>query len=306
MAESRSRIVFSNFFFIDDLSYWKGGGVIKTVIYLDVLLLVNFALAVLFLLAAGLLTGYCCSALRLILGASVAAASSVSLFWPEMPWPLALLYKISTGALSVAASYGWPGVRGFGQLLVWFWLMNLLLTGAALLPGAEGNNFSTYLPLSPGLLLSSAAGIYLILQFVLRFFGKNTPQCVPGELFLELEGTKAIPVKVLYDTGFSVQEPLSGREVVLVRYPAVEEQLPSMLCTYLEKQLSGGTGLPPPELGVRFVPCNTVAGHCVLPAVPARELRIHRAGKIQVRKQLYAAFCDTPPPPGGWTLLMGG
>lgn len=269
------------------------------------LLLVNFVLAALFLLAAGLLAGQCCSALRLIFGAGIAAVSSLSLLLPEFPIPLAILYKVSTGALSVMAAYGLPGVRGFGQLLVWFWLMNLLLTGAALLPGAEGNNLSTYLPLSPGMLLFSAAGIYLILQVALRIFGKTTPQCVPAELFLEWEGT-VLPVKALYDTGFSVQEPLSGKEVVLVRYPAVSERLPEVLRTYIKKQLSGEPELPPPELGVRLVPCRTVAGHCVLPAVPARELRIHDAGRTQVRRQLYAAFCDTPPPPGGWTLLMGG
>lgn len=286
----------------------KGVRPIKTVIYLDVLLLVNFAVGCLFLLAAGLLTGFCCSALRLLLGAGVAAASSLSLLWPEQPWPLALLYKVSTGVLSVWAAYGWPGVRGFGQLAVWFWLLNLLLTGAVLLPGAECSNFSVYLPLSPGLLLSSAAGIYLILQAVLHIFGKTTSQCMPGELVLT-PGAEPLPVRVLRDTGFSVQEPLSGREVVLVRFGAVRAQLPPPLGTYLEQELSG-TG-PPPDaaLGVRMVPCNTVAGHCLLPAVPAQLLRVWNAngtGRPQTRRELYAAFCDTPAPPGGWTLLMGG
>lgn len=281
----------------------KGGDTIKTVIYLDVLLLVNFAVGCLFLLAAGLLTGQCCTALRLILGAVAAAASSLSLLWPELPWPLALLYKGISGGVIVWVAYGWPGLRGFGMLLVWFWLLNLLLTGAVLLPGAESNNFSLYLPLSPGILLSSAAMIYLILQCVLHFFGKTTPQCLPATLIL---GEADIPVKALRDTGFSVQEPLSGKEVVLIRYQTVKQYLPSTLCTYLEGQFSGGSGLPPPEWKVRMVPCNTVAGHCVLPAVPARELRIDGPGYPQKRVDLYAAFCDTPAPPGGWTLLMGG
>ena len=41
---------------------------IKTMIYLDVLLLTNFALTLLFLLAAGLLAGVECRAGRLLLG----------------------------------------------------------------------------------------------------------------------------------------------------------------------------------------------------------------------------------------------
>lgn len=280
----------------------------KTVIYLDVLLLVNFAVEGLFLLAAGLLTGHCCSALRLLLGACVAAASSLSLLWPEQPWPPVLLYKAAAGLLAVWAAYGGQDVRGFGQLAVWFWLLQLLLTGAVLLPGAAYRNFSVYLPLSPGLLLSSAAGIYLILQIVFRFFGKTTSQCMPGTLRLT-PGAEPLPVRVLRDTGFSVQEPLSGREVVLVRFGAVRAQLPGPLGAYLENALSG-TGSPPDAaFGVRMVPCNTVSGHCLLPAVPAQELRIwvpNGVGRPQTRRELYAAFCDTPAPPGGWTVLMGG
>lgn len=56
---------------------------IKTVIYLDVLLLTNFALTLLFLLAAGLLAGVECRAGRLLLGGAAGAASSLALLAPE-------------------------------------------------------------------------------------------------------------------------------------------------------------------------------------------------------------------------------
>ena len=82
---------------------------IKTVIYLDVLLLTNFALTLLFLLAAGLLAGVECRAGRLLLGGAAGAASSLALLAPEVPDTAALLYKVSTAALTVAAAYGWPG-----------------------------------------------------------------------------------------------------------------------------------------------------------------------------------------------------
>ena len=148
----------------------------------------------------------------------------------------------------------------------------------------------------------------MILQIVFHFFGKTTSQCMPGTLRLT-PGAEPLPVRVLRDTGFSVQEPLSGREVVLVRFGAVRAQLPRPLGAYLENALSG-TGSPPDAaFGVRMVPCNTVSGHCLLPAIPAQELRVwapNGVGRPQTRRELYAAFCDTPAPPGGWTVLMGG
>ena len=282
----------------------KGGVCIKTVIYLDVLLLTNFVLGALFLLAAGLVSGQRCSGGRALCGAAVAAASSLALLAPTAPWSVGLLYKGGTGALAVAAAYGWPGWRAFVRLLAWFWLLNLMLTGAVLLPGArmEVNNLSVYLPLSPEVLLVSAGCVYGGLTLALHLLGDGKKACFPAEL--EIAGV-VLHVRAFHDTGFGVREPLSGCGVVLVRFAAVEARLPPALRTYLKETFSGSGILPPPELGVRLVPCDTVAGHCLLPAVPAQALRWTARGRQQTRHGLYAAFCDMPPPPPGWTLLVG-
>ena len=85
--------------------------------------------------------------------------------------------------------------------------------------------------------------------------------------------------------------------VVLVRLDAVS--LPAGVRAYLDACLAGVGAEPRPEWGVRFVPCQTVAGHCLLPALPA-------ALGSNGRKQdgIYAACCDMPPSPGGWTALV--
>lgn len=284
----------------------------KTVIYLDVLLLVNFAVAALFLLAAGLLCGVCCRGGRVILGACVGAAASLALLAPEAPWPLALLYKCATGALAVAAAYGWPGGRCFLRLTAWFWAANLLLTGAVLLPGTQTNNFSVYLPLSPGVLLASAAGVYLAVQGVLRVLGRSAGPTFPARLTV---GGTALTLRAFRDTGFTVQEPVSGKAVVLVRLDAVRAMLAPPLAAYLTSYFAGCSPPPAPELGLRLVPCTTVAGHCILPAVPAELLPAvpdtapafprsapHASAAAQ---PVYAAFADLPPPPQGWDLLVG-
>lgn len=267
---------------------------IKTVIYLDVLLLTNFALTLLFLLAAGLLAGVECRAGRLLLGGAAGAASSLALLAPEAPDAAALLYKVSTAALTVAAAYGWPGGRCFARLVGWFCAGNLLLAGTLLLPGAQTNNGCIYLPLSPGALLAGAGGVVLAVQGALRFLGRGGGPIFPARLTV---ADTALDVRAFFDTGFSVQEPLSGRAVVLVRLDAVP--LPAGVRAYLDACLAGVGAEPRPEWGVRFVPCQTVAGHCLLPALPA-------ALASNGRKQdgIYAAFCDMPPSPGGWTALV--
>lgn len=146
------------------------------------LLLTNFVLGALFLLAAGLVSGQRCSGGRALCGAAVAAASSLALLAPTAPWSVGLLYKGGTGALAVAAAYGWPGWRAFVRLLAWFWLLNLMLTGAVLLPGArmEVNNLSVYLPLSPEVLLVSAGCVYGGLTLALHLLGDGKKACFPG------------------------------------------------------------------------------------------------------------------------------
>ena len=115
----------------------------------------------------------------------------------------------------------------------------------------------------------------------------------------------ALDGRAFCDTGFSVQAPLSGRTVVLVRFGAVQGRLPPALSTYLEQHFAGATPLPVPALGVRLVPCTTVAGHCILPAVPASLCCTASPAGQGMAEHLYAAFADLPPPPDGWEVLVG-
>ena len=148
--------------------------------------------------------------------------------------------------------------------------------------------------MSPGLLLASTAGVCGVVEGVLHVLGRSGPACFGAELSV---AGQVVPLSVFCDTGFHVQEPLSGRAVVLVRLDAVP--LPAGMKAYLDACLAGVGAEPRPEWGVRFVPCQTVAGHCLLPALPAA---LASNGRKQDR--IYAAFCDMPPPPGGWTALV--
>ena len=97
-----------------------------------------------------------------------------------------------------------------------------------------------------------------MVEGVLHVLGRSGPACFGAELSV---AGRVVPL------GFHLQEPLSGRAVVLVRLDAVP--LPAGVRAYLDACLAGVGAEPRPEWGVRFVPCQTVAGHCLLPALPA-------------------------------------
>lgn len=129
----------------------------KTVVFVDELLLVNFAAAAALLLGAGLLCGRSCTGLRLCVGSAAAAASTLALLAPPWPAPLAILYKIASCCGVVAVCYGVPGARSFARLCGWYAALNGLLCGAVVLPGVQANNLSVLLPVRPGRLLLAFA-----------------------------------------------------------------------------------------------------------------------------------------------------
>ena len=272
------------------------------VLYIDQLLLVNFAAAAAFLLAAGLLAGVRCTGPRLVLGSAFGAACCLVLLAPALPWPAALLYKGATGSACAALTFGWPGARVFLRLCGWFLTLNLLLTGAAAaLPGGHTANLTAYLDITPGRLLLAVAGVYLGVRALLRFLGKPGQAAVPAQL--ELLGVR-MDVLAFYDSGFTLADPVSGRAVVLVRYDAVRSALPAGCQKSLDGALGRTDALPDPGLGLRYLVCGTIAGRTLLPAVPGAVLTRRAGGRTWREEGLLAAFC-TGGAGEGWTLLLG-
>ena len=154
----------------------------KTVVFVDELLLVNFAAAAALLLGAGLLCGRSCTGLRLCAGSAAAAVSTLVLLAPPWPAPLAVLYKIVSCCGVVAVCYGVAGVRSFARLCGWYAALNGLLCGAVVLPGVQANNLSVLLPVRPGQLLLCCAGVYGLLRGLLAVFGRPQRGCFAAVL----------------------------------------------------------------------------------------------------------------------------
>lgn len=272
------------------------------VLYIDELLLINFAAAAAFLLAAGLLAGVRCSGRRLVLGSAFASASCLVLLAPEMSFGLALAYKAAAGAGAVALAYGRPGARVFLRLGGWFLALNLLLTGAAaLLPAGHTANLTAYLDITPGRLLAGTAAVYLAVRVLLGFLGRPGQAAFPAVLEI---GGAAVGVMAFYDSGFTLADPVSGRPVALVRYDAVRAALPEGHRACLEAVFAGEDTLPDPSLGLRYLVCGTIAGRTLLPALPAAALTRRSGGRVWRQTGLLAAFCPGGPEEG-WSLLLG-
>ena len=75
-------------------------------------------------------------------------------------------YQLASGAGIVLLGYGFPGGRCFLRLLAWFAALHFALTGAVLLPAAQGIMNRTYDAMFP---LLGVAAIYLVLVMLLTW-----------------------------------------------------------------------------------------------------------------------------------------
>lgn len=286
----------------------------KTVIYIDVLLLVNFLIAAVLLLCAGLFCAQHGALWRVGCGSGMAAIATLILFAPILPFWVQLCYQAGSAALVVFIAYGRLPKRRFFNLLGWYYLFNLLFAGVVTAflvqskttyHGLQTNNLSVYCYISPSVLIACVIGVYLALKIMLFCFSAPHKTKPPQQILLSLCGTE-LPLCGFYDTGFAVRDPFSNRGVLLLSMPSVQGLLPDALRTAIKSFQQGCASeceAGKDALALRFLPCHTVAGECLLPALCA-EYVCHQSTPNR-RAQIMVAFCQEAYFGNGCNALFG-
>lgn len=189
-----------------------------TVVYLDLLFLLNATVDYLLLLGTAKLSGGAFSRLRLGLGALVGGLYAAALFLPGFGWLYHPLCKAAFAAVMILAAFG-GSPRLLRSLLIFLGLAAAFGGGifALTLLGGRGLTFSGgvfYSLMDLRLILLSAAGCYVLLTLVFRRVGRHT--AASGEIataVLTLEQHR-VTFPVLMDTGNTLTDPATGRPVL--------------------------------------------------------------------------------------------
>lgn len=205
---------------------------IKTVIYLDVLLLVNFLVAYFLLQAAGLLSSQHAAFSRMVCASGIASLSALILFAPELSYPAQILYKILTACAVVGVAFGLQGLRHFVTAVCWYAALNILLAGLCIAvilrtgtPLLQTANLTVYLRISPVVLLLLSAASCGAVWLVLHFSG-STPQTT-RTIGIEFELCGApVRLRATLDTGCHLKDPVTCLPVLLISWPAAKGRLP--------------------------------------------------------------------------------
>lgn len=199
-----------------------------TVVYIDMLFLLNLIANYLLLLAAGRMSGAILRRGRLALGAALGALYAALLFLPGLVWLAALPCKLAVGVLMSLIAFGTN--RSLGRTTVMFFGASAMLAGLVLAAETLGSGALTvkngvfYSPFDLRLLLVLFVLCYFILSLFFRRVGRHTG----GELVrLDLKlFDHTVRLTALHDTGNTLCDPATNRPVVVADYAALKPYLP--------------------------------------------------------------------------------
>lgn len=199
-----------------------------TVVYIDLLFLLNLIANYLLLVAAGRMAGSPLPRWRISLGAAAGALYAALVFLPGLAWLARWPCKLAAGVLMALIAYG--GERYLLRVTVLFFGASAALAGAVLgleLLGSTSltlENGVLYTPLDIRLLLLLFAVCYFVLSLFFRRVGRHGGERV--RLEIALDGGRAA-LTALRDTGHTLTDPADNRPVVVAYWQALAGLLPA-------------------------------------------------------------------------------
>lgn len=224
-------------FFVTGAAYnqgqQRGGGDAVTVIYIDVLFLLNLAVDYLLLLAAARITGERIVRLRLSLGALLGAGYAAALFLPGLGWMEHPLCKLCCAVGMVLLSFGKS--RRLLRLLLVFCGAGAALGGAVLalqMMGTGGlrlQNGVLYTDFDVRILLVTTILSYVLLSLVFERAARHGGARRDLRAARLLMDERQITLTVLTDTGNTLTDPVRNSPVMVAEAGALAGLLPEPL-----------------------------------------------------------------------------
>lgn len=213
----------------------------QTVVYGDVLFLLDSSVDFLVLVLVGCFLHLRRRALRILPAAVIGGVYSVLSLLPNWHFLLALAVNIGVASLICAVAYAPLGKWDFLKLLLSFYAASVLLGGAVTaLFSALSDFFGT--TGSGGVVINGKRAFYFLVYAAVsgvlifgtgRILSRHTDT---RRVTVQIrEEGKTLTVEGIVDSGNLLRDPVSGKPVILVRRTQVERILPVGVCDAFSK-----------------------------------------------------------------------
>ncbi|MGE4485276.1 MAG: sigma-E processing peptidase SpoIIGA [Oscillospiraceae bacterium] len=281
-------------------------------VYVDTLFFLNFVVNYLVLMCTAKICSLKIRRLRMALGAFVGGAYAVAVLFEALRFLSAAPVKIAVGILIALVVFG--GEQKLFRITAVFFAVSAAFGGAvfavSLIEG-QGSGDGVLQPITFRVLALSACITYAALSLFFRRAARSKAGD-GGVSKVEVKlGNKKTIFTALRDTGNSLNDPMTGRQIIVADFSALRDLFPKEACTALtpEKLRDPVKAFETvsailPDLKFRLVPYRAVGtGGGVLLAVKTDETVIE--GK-NVGSCLIAISPDPVSDGGAYAALCGG
>lgn len=291
----------------------KGKGAVPLkVIYIDVLIFVNFIVNYFILLATQRICRQRAGTLRIFLADALASACSLAVFLPETGAISGVMLRLAVSSAVVLTAFGFRDCKRFFSLLGGFFAVSFAYAGicfgiwAVFKPkGMIIKNDIVYFDVSPLLLICTSAVCYVLLMLLKKHFSKDEGTSLEYTVEITINGQTS-SLKGFLDTGNMLYDCFSECPVIIAKKQYIHNSaIPNFSFAGGEKGLKqlDGVNLPENLKGFRLIPYCVVGSKGVLPAFKPDGVVISD-GKTEYKPDCcFVALSDEQT--GEWEALLG-
>lgn len=247
-----------------------------TVIYVDVLFIVNFFITFLLLLITEKLAKREDKLIRKILSSLAGGAYSLVILADELDFLVSLLGKLAAACIIILIAFKPISVKIFVKETLLFFFVNFvfvgIISGLWMIFKPQGvavNNATVYFDVSAKALLASALIAYIITAAALKIYNNKLSKRELYRIKIYVNGA-CVKLFAFADNGNNLKEPFSDYPVVVV-----DEEL------FKEEECN------------RVIPVSTVSGEGVLRAFRPEKIVVSTSRGECVIERVYVALSST-------------
>ncbi|HAQ28349.1 MAG TPA: hypothetical protein DCQ76_00990 [Ruminococcaceae bacterium] len=284
-------------------------GVIKTKVYVDVLVVLNIFINYFLLSASSLIVRVKPKRARLAAGAFIGGAYSLVIFLPDIPNVLSVVMNLGMSCILVLVSFAPKKFTVFIKEFAAFFAVNFIFAGLMLAvwlafkpSGMVYNNAAVYFDIDVKLLVLSTVVCYAVLTLFSKLLKRNSPDDKIFDVRLCNKGN-AFLTKALFDTGNSLSDGFSDTPVIIAERSVVKKLVPEGIFAFID----GDAALPIncDDGSIRLIPAGTVGGESVLRAVLIDSITVIGKKETKEVKNVILAESKTPFSSGDYSVLLG-
>lgn len=246
-----------------------------TVIYVDVLFIINFFITFLLVLMTGRLLKQNDRLIRFTVASAIGGAYSLVILIDDLSVLVSVIGKLIAAFLIVLVAFGMKNIKRYLKSVLVFFFSNLVLLGIMVgiwfifkPPGVVINNTTVYFDVSAKVLLISALIAYVFSVLVIRIYNKTTAKKEIFDLTIEKNG-RTTHLFAFADSGNNLSEPFTSYPVIIAKKSLFEN-----------------------EKEERVIPFETVGGEGILGAFKPDRVTIKTSGESIDVENVYIALSD--------------